>query len=52
MRAVILNGADTDTPTVDALCAEVERQLAAQYAAVRTFHLRDFALGHCLGEFD
>jgi len=52
MQAVILNGADTDTPAVDALCAEVERQLAAQHAAVRTFHLRDFALGHCLGEFD
>ena len=52
VRAVILNGADTDTPAVDALCAEVERQLAAQQAAVRTFHLRDFALGHCLGEFD
>ncbi len=52
MRAVILNGPDTDAPAVDALCAEVERQLAEQHAAVRTFHLRDFALGHCLGEFD
>ncbi len=52
MQAVILNGADTDTPAVDALCAEVERQLVAQHAAVRTFHLRDFAMGHCLGEFD
>jgi ferredoxin-NADP reductase/multimeric flavodoxin WrbA len=55
MQVVILNGAGADTPTVDALCTEVERQLAAQHAPhaqVRTFHLRGYSLGHCLGEFD
>lgn len=53
MRTVILNGADPDTPEVDALCAEVERQLAAQPgASVRTFHLRHLPVGHCLGDFD
>jgi ferredoxin-NADP reductase/NAD(P)H-dependent FMN reductase len=52
MKAVILNGADVDSPAVDDLCAEVERQLAGQPAASRSFHLRHFAVGHCLGEFD
>ena len=52
MRAVVLNGADLDSPTVDVLCAEVERHLTARHDTVRTFHLRGFAIGHCLGEFD
>ena len=52
MNAVILNGADTGSPQVDTLCAEVERQLAVQPCTVRSFHLKDFVIGHCLGEFD
>jgi ferredoxin-NADP reductase/multimeric flavodoxin WrbA len=52
MQTVVLNGADLESPTVDALSAEVERQLANRHDTVRTFHLRDFAIGHCLGEFD
>lgn len=52
MRAVVLNGADGTSPAVDDLCAEVERRLAARQDTVRTFHLKDFSIGHCLGEFD
>jgi multimeric flavodoxin WrbA len=53
MFAVILNGADlTSAPLVDAAARQAEAQLAAQGAQVRHFYLRDFSIGHCLGEFD
>lgn len=52
MRIVILNGADLESPAVDDMCAQVERQLAVQKATVRVFHLRELSIGHCLGEFD
>ncbi|MCA2997033.1 MAG: NAD(P)H-dependent oxidoreductase [Rhodocyclaceae bacterium] len=52
VRVVILNGADATSSIVDGLCAEVERQLAVGPNTTRTFHLKDFSIGHCLGEFD
>lgn len=52
MTAVVLNGASSPDDPASALCTEVERHLAAQSAAVRSFHLAGFDIGHCMGEFD
>jgi ferredoxin-NADP reductase/multimeric flavodoxin WrbA len=52
MTAVLLNGASSPTDVTSALCVEVERQLAAQFGTVRTFHLAGYDIGHCMGEFD
>lgn len=52
MTVVVLNGASSPTDPAHALCAEVERQLAAQFDTVRAFHLASFDIGHCMGEFD
>ncbi|MFN0305130.1 MAG: 2Fe-2S iron-sulfur cluster-binding protein [Burkholderiales bacterium] len=52
MTVVVLNGAASSTDAVGVLCTEVERQLAAQFGTVRTFHLAGYDIGHCMGEFD
>jgi ring-1,2-phenylacetyl-CoA epoxidase subunit PaaE len=52
MSAVLLNGASSPADPAWALCIEVERQLAAQFDTVRTFHLAGYDIGHCMGEFD
>ena len=52
MIAVLLNGASSPADPAHALCAEVERQLAARLDTVRTFHLAGYDIGHCMGEFD
>lgn len=52
MTAILLNGATSPTDPAHALSTEVERQLAAQFDAVRTFHLAGYDIGHCMGEFD
>lgn len=52
MTAVLLNGASSPADPAHALCAEVERQLAAQFDTVRAFQLAGYDIGHCMGEFD
>lgn len=52
MTAVLLNGASSPTDPTHALCAEIERQLAALFETVRSFHLAGYDIGHCMGEFD
>lgn len=52
MTAVLLNGASSSADPAYALCTEVERQLAAQFDTVRSFHLAGYDIGHCMGEFD
>lgn len=52
MTVVVLNGASSPTDPAHALCAEIERQLAAQFDTVRAFHLAGYDIGHCMGEFD
>lgn len=52
MQAVLLNGAASPSDPTSALCAEVARQLGAQFETVRIFHLAGLAIAHCLGEFD
>jgi ring-1,2-phenylacetyl-CoA epoxidase subunit PaaE len=49
---VVLNGAASPKDATSALCEEVERQLEAPSNVVRTFHLTQLDIGHCLGEFD
>jgi ferredoxin-NADP reductase/multimeric flavodoxin WrbA len=52
MTAVLLSGASSAADPAYALGAEVERQLAAQFESVRSFHLAGYDIGHCMGEFD
>ena len=52
MTAVLLNGASSPADPAYALCTEVERQLAAHFETVRSFHLAGYDIGHCMGEFD
>jgi ferredoxin-NADP reductase/multimeric flavodoxin WrbA len=52
MTAVVLNGASSPTDPAYEVCTEVERQLAARFETVRTFHLAGYDIGHCMGEFD
>lgn len=52
MTAVILNGARSSADLTHSLCIEVERQVAAQFTTVRSFHLAGYDIGHCMGEFD
>jgi ring-1,2-phenylacetyl-CoA epoxidase subunit PaaE len=52
MSVVLLNGASSPADPAHSLCTEVERQLAARFEAVRTFHLAGYDIGHCMGEFD
>lgn len=44
--------ATSPTDPACALCTEVERQMAPQFEAVRTFHLTGYGIDHCMGEFD
>lgn len=52
MQAVILNGSHAPHDQADAAAALLEARLDARGADVRHFVLRDFDVGHCLGEFD
>ena len=52
MTVVLLNGAAATADPAGMLCAEVERQLATQSKAVRSFHLAAYDISHCMGVFD
>ena len=52
MSAVLLKGASSPADPAWALCIEGERQLAARFDTVRSFHLAGYDIGHCMGEFD
>lgn len=51
MRIAILNGAE-EAGAVDELAIVLERRFQGPGSQVRSFYLRDLAVGHCLGEFD
>lgn len=52
MRTVILNGSDPSTSVLDRVAEGIEARSRAEGGTTRSFHLRHFAIGHCLGEFD